>query len=161
MSADQDITGIIEGEELRSLISHRGKMILLSRIKTYNKTQRSLSAEYAISPGCLFYDPELGGIPSWVGIECMAQSISALFGIISRDEGEKPRPGFILSISNLELRVPFLSSGTVLRTFVREDYRLNTVLTYACEMSGQDLSVSYPVGRADIMVMEAIGTAYE
>ncbi|MDR2758564.1 MAG: 3-hydroxylacyl-ACP dehydratase [Spirochaetaceae bacterium] len=155
MFQDKDITGIIEGEELCSLLPHRGKMFLLSRISTYNKKKNTLSAEYDIGPGCLFYDPEFGGVPSWVGIECMAQSISALSGIINRDEGKKPPPGFILSISNLELAVPFLSSGTVLRTYVREDYRLDAVFSYNCEMSGQDLSGSYPVGRANIMVMEA------
>ena len=130
-------------------------MFLLSRVSRYNKTKNTLSAEYDIGPDCLFYDPGLGGIPSWVGIECMAQSISSLFGIVNRDQGKKPQPGFILSIANLKLAVPFLSSGTILRTCIREDYRLDTVFTFDCEMSGQDSSGSYPVGRADIMVMDA------
>ncbi|MFP3089342.1 3-hydroxylacyl-ACP dehydratase [Treponema sp. TIM-1] len=155
MSQDMDIAGIIEGEELCSLLPHRGKMFLLSRIRTYDKKKHHLSAEYDIGPDCLFYDPKFGGIPSWVGIECMAQSISALSGIIRRDEGKNPKPGFIMSISNLELAVPFLSSGTVLRTYVREDYRLDAVFSYMCEMSGEDRSGSYPVGRANMMVMDA------
>jgi predicted hotdog family 3-hydroxylacyl-ACP dehydratase len=155
MSQDTETSEIIGGEELYSLLPHRGKMFLLSRIRTYDKKNHSLSAEYDIGPDCLFYDPECGGIPSWVGIECMAQSISALSGIIRRDEGKKPKPGFIMSISNLELAVPFLASGSVLRTQVREDYRMDAVFSYVCEMSGQDLSGAYPVGRANIMVMDA------
>ncbi|MDR2069552.1 MAG: 3-hydroxylacyl-ACP dehydratase [Spirochaetaceae bacterium] len=157
MSRDKDVTGIIEGAELCALLPHRGKMFLLSRVRTYDKKKHTLSAEYDIGPDCLFYDPKFGGIPSWVGIECMAQSISALSGIINRDEGKKPSPGFILSISQLELAVPFLSSGTVLRTCIREDYRLDAVFSYACEMSGHDPSGSYPAGKANITVMAAAG----
>jgi predicted hotdog family 3-hydroxylacyl-ACP dehydratase len=142
--------GIIEGEELRSLLPHKGKMVLLSRVKTYNTKGHSLSAEYDVGPDCLFYDPGLGGIPSWVGVECMAQGISALSGIISREEGRKPKPGFILSISNLELAVPLLRSGTVLRIRVREDCRINGVFTYDCQISGP-----FPVGKAKLTVMEA------
>lgn len=142
--------GIIQGEELRAIIPHRGKMVLLSRVTAYNKKEYSLSAEYDIGPDCLFYDPPLQGVPSWVGVECMAQGISALSGIISRDEGKEPRPGFILSISQLKLAVPLLRSGTVIQIQVQEDCRINGVFTYDCQISGP-----FFVGGAKLTVMEA------
>lgn len=142
--------GIIQGEELRAILPHRGKMVLLSRVTAYNKKDYSLSAEYDIGSDCLFYDPALQGVPSWVGLECMAQGISALSGIISQEEGKKPKPGFILSISNLNLAVPILRSGTVIQIQVQEDCRINGVFTYDCQLSGP-----FFVGRAKLTVMEA------
>jgi predicted hotdog family 3-hydroxylacyl-ACP dehydratase len=152
---------IIAGEELSSLLPHKGKMVLLSRVKAYNKESPSLSAEYDVGPDCLFFDPAIKGIPSWVGVECMAQGISALSGIFNRDEGRQPQPGFILSVSNLELSVPFLRSGTVLRIHVQEDCRLNEVFTYNCRLSllqkteTGEASGPFPVGEAKLTVMEA------
>jgi predicted hotdog family 3-hydroxylacyl-ACP dehydratase len=129
-------------------------MFLLSRVTAVDKNKHTLSAEYDVGKDCLFYDSELGGVPSWVGIECMAQSISALSGIANRDEGRKPKPGFILSVTGLELGVPFLRSGEVFLIQVREDYKADAIFTYDCGVSVKRPEGSFPVGKAKLTVME-------
>jgi predicted hotdog family 3-hydroxylacyl-ACP dehydratase len=149
------MTGMIAGEELCSLLPHRGKMVFLSRVLAWDTRERTLSAEYEAGPDCLFYDPALGGIPSWVSVECMAQGISALSGIAGREEGRKPKPGFILSVSALELSVPLLRPGVILIIRVRENSRVDAVFNYDCQVSARGPGGSSPVGKAKLTVMEA------
>jgi predicted hotdog family 3-hydroxylacyl-ACP dehydratase len=110
---------IIEREELQTIIPHKGKMLLLNRIIEYND-DHSIRSEYDITENCLFYDPAIKGVPAWVAFEFMAQSISALSGIRSREKGEKPKVGFILSIPSMRMDIPFFQNGAVVEIFVKE-----------------------------------------
>ncbi|MDR0554815.1 MAG: 3-hydroxylacyl-ACP dehydratase [Treponema sp.] len=130
-------TLIIERAELLSIIPHGGKMALLDRITDYDLEKRILTAEYEIGPECLFYDPEQKNIPSWVSFEFMAQSVSALAGLYNRKAGRKPRPGFILSVSNLNITAPALEPGLI-RIHIREDCRMDDILNYQGEVFRKD-----------------------
>ena len=119
---------MIETKDLPSIVPHRGKMLLLSKITGYNLEERILEAEYHITENCLFYDHVTGGVPGWVGFECIAQAIAALSGICSREKGEpaalassvNPRIGFILSISKMQVFLPVLKSGSTVVIKVKE-----------------------------------------
>ena len=101
----------IDCNELETLIPHRGKMLLLSRVVSFDP-KGSLRAEYDINENCLFYDPALAGVPAWTGLEFIAQAISALSGIKNRDMGIKPKIGFILSISSMHIHIPVFPLGS-------------------------------------------------
>jgi len=114
---------MIELNDLSSIVPHSGRMLLLSKITGYNLEERSLEAEYHITESCPFFDPEAGGVPSWVGFECIAQAIAALSGIIEREKsgpGGKRRIGFILSVSNMQVFLPLLSLGSTISIKVKE-----------------------------------------
>ncbi|MDR2484461.1 MAG: 3-hydroxylacyl-ACP dehydratase [Treponema sp.] len=143
-------TGIGQ-EELQSLVPHKGKMFLLSRITGYDIEAGTLQAEYDITENCIFYDPAIGGLPSWVSFEFMAQSISALSGLIGRSKGHKPRPGFILSVSNLVITQPVLQTGATVQIRVWEDYRTDMVFTFNCEVLLENKSAA----TVKLTVMEA------
>jgi predicted hotdog family 3-hydroxylacyl-ACP dehydratase len=123
-------TGIIERDELLTLIPHKGKMFLLSRITAYDYQERTLTGEYDITRDCLFYDPQLKGVPSWVSFEFIAQCISAISGLDCRMQGKPPNPGFILSVSNMELTKPLLPEGATVTIGVSEDCKLDKVSTF-------------------------------
>jgi predicted hotdog family 3-hydroxylacyl-ACP dehydratase len=110
---------LIEKEELQTLIPHNGKMLLLSRVLEYD-IKHSISAEYDITENCIFYDPAAGGVPSWVAFEFMAQSISALSGIRSREKGEKPKIGFILSVPVMRMEIPLFKTGSSVEVRMNE-----------------------------------------
>jgi len=111
---------LIETEELKTLIPHRGKMLLLSRIVEYD-IEQSIRSEYDITEDCLFYDPAIGGVPAWAGFEFMAQSVSVLAGIRSREKGERPKIGFILSIPSMRIEIPFFRAGGTADIRVKEN----------------------------------------
>jgi predicted hotdog family 3-hydroxylacyl-ACP dehydratase len=110
---------LIEQEELQTLIPHKGRMMLLDRIIGYD-IEHSIRAEYTVTKDCLFYDPVLDGVPSWVGFEFMAQAISALTGIRKRAKGEKPNIGFILSIPSIRMEIPLFKNGSSVEVRVEE-----------------------------------------
>ncbi|GHV76888.1 thioester dehydrase [Spirochaetia bacterium] len=144
---------IIERDELSTLLPHKGKMFLLTRLVSYDiaAQQRSLRSEYDITGECLFYDPALGGVPAWVSFEFMAQSIAVLSGLTGREKGEPPKPGFILSVSNMEIMIPVLRAGTTACIQVQEDCRVESVFTFDCVVSLNGTTAA----QAKLTIMEA------
>jgi predicted hotdog family 3-hydroxylacyl-ACP dehydratase len=126
---------MIEKEELFSVIPHRGRMLLLSRIKCYNLEERSIEAEYHITKDCLFYDPVLNGVPAWAGFEFIAQSISALSGIVEHKLGLKPKFGFILSVSSMRIELPFFKTGNIVEIKTKQIERMDSVFIFHGEIS--------------------------
>ena len=142
--------GIMEKDELSSLLPHKGKMLLLSRLREYDTRERTLTAEYDISGDCIFYDPELDGIPSWVSFEFMAQSISVLSGLAGRETGQLPKIGVILSVSNMELKLPLLKAGTTAIIHIQENCKIDLVYTFDCNVMLGDT----PAASAKLTVMD-------
>jgi predicted hotdog family 3-hydroxylacyl-ACP dehydratase len=99
---------MIEKEEIKALIPHRGKMFLLSRVCSFNLDEMSLEAEFDIAEDCIFYDKDIQGIPSWLGIELAAQSFCALKGLERKTQGRAPDIGFIVAVSGLKCPEPVI-----------------------------------------------------
>lgn len=141
---------IIAGEELLSLLPHRGKMLLISRVTAYDVPARSVEAEYDVDESCLFFDPDLGGVPAWLGFEFMAQAVSALSGITGRVRGMPAMIGFLLSVHGLDVRIPLFPPSGVLHSSVREELRVDMVSTFRCVVYADGLEAL----GARIMVMD-------
>jgi predicted hotdog family 3-hydroxylacyl-ACP dehydratase len=151
--------------DLPSIVPHRGRMLLLSKITGYNLEERNLEAEYHITESCLFFDPAInkgsGGVPGWVGFECIAQAIAALSGIRCREKGVpaalassvKPRIGYILSISKMQVFLPILKSGTTIVIKVKELDSMDLVYNF----DGQIFLEGTKVLEGTLMVMEVEG----
>ena len=105
---------MIEKEELLSLIPHKDRMFLLSRVTGYNIEKKSIEAQYDVTENCLFYDSQAGGVPTWAGIEFIAQAISALIGIKDRELGLPPKKGYILGISRMQFKLPYIKTGSII-----------------------------------------------
>lgn len=130
----KETVDVIGREELLTLIPHKGKMFLLNRVTYWNMEERTLRSEYDVTEDCIFYNAELDGIPSWAAFEFMAQSVSALSGLISRELGQKPRLGFILSVSNMEINMPVIRGGATAVTEIREGCQVEKVFVFNCEV---------------------------
>jgi predicted hotdog family 3-hydroxylacyl-ACP dehydratase len=74
------------------LLPHGPKMTLLDHFREYSP-QRSV-ATVTITPHSRF--AEADGVPAWVGIEYMAQTIAAHAGYEGRLRGRPPTIGFLL-----------------------------------------------------------------
>jgi predicted hotdog family 3-hydroxylacyl-ACP dehydratase len=141
---------VIEKEELQTLIPHRGKMLLLNRCTGYDIHDRSIWVEYDITEDCLFFDPALGGVPTWVGFEFMAQAISVLSGLKGREVGEKPKIGFILSIPSMQMKIPAFGLGNTARIRVKEYDCTSLIYTFEGEIFLEEKKVM----EGKLMVME-------
>jgi len=123
----------IEKEELLTIIPHKGRMMLLSRIIDFNSETKSIEAEYEITDECLFYDSALSGVPAWTGFEFIAQAVSAFIGI--RDRGKKTHSmGYILSVSQLRIGLPFFKTGSIIKIKSRESGGMDPVYVFEGEI---------------------------
>ena len=142
---------MIDKGELLSVVPHRGKMLLLSRVISYDLEEQSIEAEYHVTEDCLFYDPALGGVPAWVGFEFMAQSISALSGLRNREKGFPPQNGFVLAVSQLRMGLSFFETGSKITIRTREIDNMHPVYIF----EGEILLDGKKVLGGKITVMEA------
>ena len=79
---------------LATLLPHEEPMILIDDIYDYSIDERWLKSVVTIDENSLFYDKELKGIDSLIGIEYMAQTIGC-YGYF-RKKMSKPKIGFLL-----------------------------------------------------------------
>lgn len=130
----QKLPGRIERDTLIELLPHKGKMFLLSRVVEWDIKARTITSEYDITSGCIFYEKAADGVPIWAGFELMAQGISALTGITNREIGRRPRPGFILSVRDFSARVKWLKNNTTVVMKIKEDYKADQTYSYSCAL---------------------------
>ena len=117
-------------ESVSELVPHKGKMFLLNRICDYDLEINLITTEIDITRDNLFYEEELGGVPAWVAFEYMAQSVSALSGLQGRTKGEKPKVGFIMSVSGFNAYVPVFKQGETVVINVLEKTRNDNAVTF-------------------------------
>jgi predicted hotdog family 3-hydroxylacyl-ACP dehydratase len=117
-------------DEISTLVPHKGKMLLLDRIQGFNLQEITITTQVDISADCMFYSEELGGVPSYVAFEYMAQSISALSGIHGRSCGKSPKEGFIMSVSNCKAELTAFKPGDVVEICVKQTMRMDMAVTF-------------------------------
>ena len=125
---------MIEKEELLSILPHRGRMLLLSRITGYDVEKRTIEAEYHVTEDCIFYDPAAKGVPAWAGFEFLAQSISAFSGIRDRAKGKPPQIGFVLAVSKMQFGLSFFDAGSTITIKAKEVDNVCPVYVYDGEI---------------------------
>lgn len=103
---------------VEELIPHSPPMVLLDRILHYDSM--TLSAEITIKIDCRFYDPAMQGVPTWVGIEYMAQAISALGGLRAKEKCEPVKIGFLLGTRKMLLQQKVLRAGHCYQVHVKQ-----------------------------------------
>ncbi len=97
---------------IEKLVPHAQPMLLIDRILAADDT--SLKAEVGIDENSLFYDTE-NGVPAYVGIEYIAQAVSAYSGWraweASKTGKSEPRIGYLLGTRKMTLHDAFFKAG--------------------------------------------------
>ena len=115
---------LVENEDILTIMPHRNSMLLLSKVVSYNMDEYSVEAEYHVTEDCIFYDPELQGVPVWVGFEFIAQAVCAFCGIRDKAMGVPPKKGLILALSQLKIGLPFFKTGSIITIKAKEVERM-------------------------------------
>ena len=132
------------------LLPHRPPMILLAELISVDVSNEA-SAVVDTSPDCIFYDPELKGVPACAALEYMAQTMALVVGAERRRRGLAPRVGFVLGTRRMDVKVATFESG--------KRYVANAKRVYDDEeFASFDCSITDPDGT---MVATALFTAYQ
>ncbi|MGH7796390.1 MAG: 3-hydroxylacyl-ACP dehydratase [Candidatus Binatia bacterium] len=122
--------------DIGSLVPHAGPMVLLDRV--ISADEESLCAEVSIRSDSLFCGAE--GVAAWVGLEYMAQTISAYAGYSAHLRGDPVKIGFLLGTRCYECSRPFFAVGTRLRIHVKRLFQSeNGMGSFECRIDdGQE-----------------------
>ena len=102
---------------LQHIMSHQPPMVFLDEV--VESRHEGLTAVVRIRDGIPFYAADRG-VPAWVGIEYMAQSIAALAGIRARNAGEDVPLGLIIGCRKYVSTTAAFAPGSELRISVEE-----------------------------------------
>ena len=116
------------------LIPHDPPMVLLDRVLSCDET--ALVAQIEIRPGLPFCESD--GVPAWVGIEYMAQSVAAHAGVQARARGDSPSIGFLLGTRAYKSSVSVFPKGSKLQIMVEKLFTDSglAAFSYRIEMDG-------------------------
>ena len=119
------------GIPVTELLPHGPEMTVIDRLFSYDPKESV--AIVAIGPEAKFF--ENGGVPAWVGIEYMAQTIAARAGFMARLRGERPAIGFLLGTREYESRIAEFPNGSLLRISVQPLWEDAGVGAFQCTIA--------------------------
>ncbi len=116
---------------ITELVPHRGPMLLVDRV--LHDEPEAVRVEATVKPG-LFTTEQ--GLPAWVGIELMAQTIASWAGLRRREAGDTVKLGFLLGSRRYEVTQPFFPLGARLEIDARQELMAeNGLAVFACRIT--------------------------
>jgi predicted hotdog family 3-hydroxylacyl-ACP dehydratase len=100
------------GLTIADVLPHAPPLLLLDEL--LDNGPEHVSCAVTIRPDTLFCDG-VKGVPSWVGLEYMAQTLSSYSGIAEAKQGLKPSVGLLLGSRRYRAEVPYFPIGSRLR----------------------------------------------
>ena len=146
------------GYRVAELVPHAGVMSLLSRVVDYGDDW--LRAEVDIGPDSTFADEN--GVPAWIGLEYMAQTIAAYAGLQERRQGKAPKIGFLLGTRKYSTTADYFAPGETLSVTAREEVVGDSGLNvFKCELRGAQVSADAVINvfqpdDAEVFLAEAL-----
>ncbi len=109
--------------DVESFLPHQRPMVLIDKIIDSQADQ--LTAQVTITPQSPYFDEQRQGVPNYVGIEYMAQTIAALAGVEAKRQQAPIKVGFLLGSRKLVFQTPTFKLNqsyqiTVLRLYQEE-----------------------------------------
>ncbi|WP_245622530.1 hotdog family protein [Pseudoxanthomonas dokdonensis] len=133
--------------EISHYLPHRGTMLLIDRLLEWQEDH--VVAELRVPASGPFHEDE--GVPAWVGIEYMAQTIAAWSGNRARNAGDVPGIGFLLGSRRYLAHVQYFRAGAVLTVEARRELMGDNGLgMFACRILEQGTEIA----SANVSVFE-------
>lgn len=124
--------------DLEILLPHRAPLLLLSEVVDYGDD--FASALVHITPESPFYDAEMGGVPSWVGMEYMAQTIGIWAGHQQLINNKPVQAGFLLGCRSFDCSSAIFPAGCTLQLSAKPVYRDESGLgAFDCDILCDDI----------------------
>ena len=117
-----------------SLVPHTGAMVLLDQVDFGDEQQLQASVTVRADTPLV----EAGGLPGWVGMELMAQTIGAFGGLRARRAGQPVKIGFLVGSRKYSCSHGHFPLGAILEVKVQELVRgENGLSVFECSLQGR------------------------
>lgn len=126
---------------LNDLIKHQAPMKLIDELVSVDDTKGR--CRLTVTEDNLFYNTELTGLPAYVGIELMAQSIAAVAGCRHKSVGDDIKLGFLLGTRKYICDIESFELGRSYDVDVEEIHVETSGLSvFECSISQHDAVVA-------------------
>jgi predicted hotdog family 3-hydroxylacyl-ACP dehydratase len=129
------------------LVPHSGGMLLLDHVIAHEATHTVCAT--SADRSALFAIPD-GRVPSWVGVEYMAQCAAVHGKLSERDRGDAPRPGLLLGSRRLEIHQPFFEAGDCLEVEARHHMGETGLVAFDCAIRSTAKRETLVEGRVNL-----------
>ncbi len=124
---------------MSELLPHDGRMLLLDRLVSCDA--ECAVAEITVPANGLFM--QSAGMPAWVGLEYMAQTVGAWAGYHARKRNLLPKIGFLLGTRSYQCSVQYFPIHSCLYVEVRSEFISdNGLCMFACRILLDDSEVA-------------------
>lgn len=121
---------------ISALMPHASTMLLLQDVIACGET--FCEASVWVHPASLFFQKNKG-VPVYVGIEYMAQTIALWSGIQMRRQGKPPSLGFLLGTRKYQANSYFFAEHAQLTVRVEQVYTLDGMGVFSCAIHEGDV----------------------
>jgi predicted hotdog family 3-hydroxylacyl-ACP dehydratase len=129
---------------LEELVPHAHPMILIDEI--IDSDDRNFTATVRITEDCRFFESSRG-VPTYVGIEYIAQTVSALIGLRAKQSGGNVQPGYLLGARKFSTSRSYFVLGSELSIRIVDEFESGQLGRYSGEITE---------GRGDAIVETSI-----
>lgn len=105
--------------DITAYLPHRPPIRLVERL--VSETPKHTVTEARVTDDNVFFDPALGGVPSWVGLEYLAQTAAVWLGLDCERHNRAVQPAFLVSSRSYNAEQPVFALGETLRISVSPD----------------------------------------
>lgn len=117
--------------QVRPFLPHSGAMVLIG--EPCGGGDDWAFASVRIGEDTMFFQPGLG-VPAWVGIEYMAQTVALQAGILSKRAGQDIKIGLLLGSRKFTMETEYFPLGQELRIDVRQEFLDAQMAVFACSI---------------------------
>lgn len=118
---------------IEQVLPHRPPMILIDSLDQYDEQSGICSVK--ISESSLFYDADKQAVPSYIGVEYMAQAIAAFAGADALDAGLPVEIGYLLGSRKYQPKTAWFANGSELAIHVERLYEEDSGLrVFQCQI---------------------------
>lgn len=105
---------------IEDVVPHDHPMILIDELISYDL--ENACCQVTMHEKSNFFNAERNSVPSYVGIEYMAQSIAAFANANEKDQGREVSIGFLVSSRKFKILVSEFTPGMKLQIYVTQIY---------------------------------------
>lgn len=140
--------------DVAELLPHDGDMVFLDRVIEFD--QHSMITELVVRDDGLFGNGQM--VPSWLGIEYMAQTVAAHGGMMCRIAGKPVNFGFLLGTRRYHCNKTAFKVGERLTVEVEQIIQDQGMGVFECKILGSDivatakLSVYQPEDKSNMKI---------
>lgn len=113
------------------LLPHSRSMILLD--DAIDRGEDWALVGVRIAEDSRFYEAGFG-VPSWVGVEYMAQAVALYSGLLAKDAGEEIKIGLLVGTRRYEAHTDRFPLGSYLKVLVREEWQDGQMGVFDCHI---------------------------